>query len=71
MAVYKCPKCKRYGMEWDGRAKVLMCYYNTCSHVIRIQNQKSIPVPERISEAIDKDRNQIEKDNLPNLICSE
>jgi len=41
-------------MEWDGRAKVLMCYYNTCSHVIRIKNQKDIPSPEKISEVIKK-----------------
>lgn len=50
--MYECPKCKRFGMEWDGRAKVLMCYYNTCNHVIRMENQKSIPTPEKISEAI-------------------
>lgn len=52
---YQCPKCNKYGMEWDGRAKVLMCYYNSCNHVIRIENQKHIPSPEKISEAIEKD----------------
>jgi len=50
--VYCCPNCDRYGMEWDGRAKVLMCHYHTCRHVIRMVNQKSIPSPERISTAI-------------------
>ncbi len=53
--MYKCPKCGRFGMEWDGRAKVLMCYYNTCNHVIRFDNQKSIPEPEKIEDAITKD----------------
>lgn len=52
---YCCPKCGRYGMEWDGRAKVLMCHYNTCRHVIRMVNQKSIPSPKRISTAISKE----------------
>jgi hypothetical protein len=52
---YKCPKCKRFGIEWDGRAKILICYYNTCNHVIRLENQKSIPTPEKISEAIKKE----------------
>jgi hypothetical protein len=52
---YQCPKCGRYGMEWDGRAKVLLCYYNTCNHVIRIGNQKNVPNSETILEAIKKD----------------
>lgn len=33
--MHKCPKCKRCFMGWDGRAKVFMCYGNTCNHVIR------------------------------------
>ncbi len=49
---YRCPKCDRYGMEWDGRAKVLTCYYNTCRHVIRMGPQEGIPSHERISAAI-------------------
>lgn len=61
MAPYQCPKCDRYGMEWDGRAKILMCYYNTCSHVIRIKNQKSTPVPEKILEVIDKEKKRRRK----------
>jgi len=52
---YRCPKCERYGMEWDARAKVLTCCYNTCRHVIRMGPQKSIPSPERISAAIVED----------------
>lgn len=52
---YQCPKCVRYGMEWDGRAKVLLCYYNTCNHVIRIENQKSVPNSKTILEAIKRD----------------
>jgi len=49
---YRCPKCERYGMEWDARAKVLTCYYDTCRHVIRMGPQKSIPSPEKIAAAI-------------------
>jgi hypothetical protein len=47
-------------MEWDGRAKVLMCYYNSCNHVIRIENQKSVPSPEKVSEAIEKEAARIQ-----------
>jgi hypothetical protein len=47
-------------MEWDGRAKVLMCYYNSCNHVIRIENQKSIPSPEKVSDAIEKEAARIQ-----------
>ena len=56
---YECPKCNRYGMEWDGRAKLLICCYNTCNHVIRIQNQRDIPSDVTISEAIKKDSGEI------------
>lgn len=52
---YRCPKCERYGMEWDARAKVLTCCYNTCRHVVRMGSQKSTPSPERISAAIVED----------------
>jgi hypothetical protein len=47
-------------MEWDGRAKVLICYYNTCNHVIRIDNQKSIPSDERIKKAIEEESQSLE-----------
>ena len=66
--MYECPKCKRFGMEWDGRAKVLMCYYNTCNHVIRIENQKSIPSPEKILEAIEKDISEIPNETREALV---
>ena len=65
---YECPKCNRYGMEWDGRAKVLVCYYNTCNHIIRIQNQKSIPSTEIISEAIEKDSEEIQNKTTDKFI---
>lgn len=71
MASYQCPKCNRYGVVWDGRAKVLMCHYNTCSHVIRIENQISFPTPERILEAIAKERSQIESITAHNLMSAE
>ncbi|KKN02471.1 hypothetical protein LCGC14_1117480 [marine sediment metagenome] len=52
---YQCPKCSRYGMEWDGRAKVILCYYNNCNYVIRIENQKDVPSKEIILKAINND----------------
>jgi hypothetical protein len=68
---FYCPKCNRYGMEWDGRAKVLMCYYNSCNHVIRIENQKRVPSPEKISEVIEEDakrmRNNVHTDTTIQL----
>lgn len=69
MASYQCPKCNRYGVEWDGRAKVLMCHYNTCTHVIRIENQISIPTPERILEAIDNEHSHV-KSTTPRKVIS-
>ncbi len=51
---YLCPKCGRHGMQWDARAKVLMCYYNTCHHVIRMNNRKTMPNPEETLAAIKK-----------------
>lgn len=53
--LYECPKCCRIGMEWDGRAKVLICHFNTCNHVIRIRNQKAIPTHEQIISVIRQD----------------
>ncbi len=65
---YQCPKCGRYGMEWDGRAKVLLCYYNTCNHVIRIVNQKNVPNTETILEAIKGDSLQNATESPNNLV---
>jgi len=31
----KCPACGRYGLAWDGRAKIFFCHYKSCSHVVR------------------------------------
>ena len=56
-----CPKCKRYGMEWDGRAKVLICYYNTCNHVIRINPKKPIPSDLQIIQAIKKEMSHLDE----------
>ena len=54
---YKCPKCKRFGMEWDGRAKVLICLYHSCKHVIHLNNQKGIPTPEEVKDILKKEGN--------------
>ena len=53
---YQCPKCGRYGMEWDGRAKVLICYFKNCNHIIHIENQKEIPSKVQIMEAIENEK---------------
>lgn len=51
--VFVCPKCNRYGMAWDGRAKVLLCYYGSCNHVIRnVERAGGIPTEQEIERAI-------------------
>jgi hypothetical protein len=57
---YECPKCHRFGLAWDGRAKVLMCYYNTCNHVIRMQPNKQTPTPQEIITAIGNNASEID-----------
>jgi hypothetical protein len=37
-----------------------MCYYNSCNHVVRIENQRGIPSPEKVSEAIEKESARIQ-----------
>lgn len=49
---FMCPKCSRYGMEWDGRAKALVCYYSTCNQVIPLKNGRPIPTPGEIENVI-------------------
>lgn len=66
---YRCPQCGRYGMEWDGRAKVLTCYYNTCRHVVRMGPQESIPSHERISAAIREAFQAIHNEVLDKPVC--
>jgi len=54
---YWCPECGRHGMAWDGRAKVLMCHYWSCSHVIRgVKRRGAIPTPVEIAKAIQWDK---------------
>ncbi len=52
---YKCPKCNNYGIEWDARAKILLCYYDKCNHVIRIPGQKEVPTENQIHFALAED----------------
>lgn len=58
---YKCPKCGRYGMEWDARTKVILCYYVSCNYVIRIRNQKERPSEEILLAAIQGDESVTSK----------
>ena len=57
-------------MEWDGRAKALVCCYNTCNHIVRLQNLKSIPSAEIISEAIEKDSKEIQNKTTDKFISA-
>jgi len=43
-------------MEWDGRAKALLCCYTDCNHVIRMKNQKKVPSTEVVLDVINKER---------------
>jgi hypothetical protein len=58
---FVCPKCGRYGMEWDGRAKVLVCYYNTCNHVIPVESHNAVPTAREIQHAIAEDHPACDK----------
>ena len=50
---YKCPKCGRNGMEWDGGAKVIRCLYNDCNHIIHMEvPYDKVPTEDQIKEAI-------------------
>lgn len=33
MSLTECPECGRYGIEWDGRAKIYHCLYNNCNYI--------------------------------------
>lgn len=56
-------------MLWDARAKVLMCYYNNCNYVIRIENDKKRPPSaDEISSAIEKDAQEVQHSTLDNII---
>lgn len=52
----KCPKCGRFGMSWDARAKVIMCLYIGCQHVISdVAMAGKIPTEKEMTEAIIKE----------------
>ena len=42
MTKYKCPKCNKFGMDEDGRAKTFMCYYDSCNTVIKFTDYNPI-----------------------------
>jgi|GEM_PF-1135317 len=65
---YLCPQCGRYGMQWDARAKLLLCYYSDCHYFIRMGKQKGIPCQEEISLAIEKDAEAVQHKTLDNII---
>jgi hypothetical protein len=61
---FMCPKCGRYGMEWDGRGKVLVCYYSTCNHIIALDNQKTVPTALEIQRAIEEDQKHAKESRI-------
>jgi hypothetical protein len=50
-----CPACNRYGMRWDARAKVLLCYYDDCRHVVRFGDIRKAPTKDEILAAMHTD----------------
>jgi len=64
----RCPACGRYGMRWDARARVLLCYYSDCMHVTRLPNRKENPTVEEISSAILSDTKSIRDDTITNVV---
>ena len=59
---HKCSKCDRWGMVWDGRAKVVACLYHNCKHVIKLIgfDHGGIPLDTTIRAAIAADRIKFE-----------
>lgn len=56
--MYKCPQCSRYGISWDSRAKVLICYYIDYNYVIRISGQRGEPGRPAILDSIREEMNE-------------
>jgi hypothetical protein len=47
-------------MEWDGRAKILMCMYTKdCAHTIKIHSFDGIPTDAQIKRAISMDKPEV------------
>ena len=66
----RCPVCGRYGMCWDARARILLCYYYDCMHVIRLSNKDAAPTQEEITAAIIKDAQSIRSDTFTNVVLT-
>ncbi|OHB53588.1 MAG: hypothetical protein A2Y07_04525 [Planctomycetes bacterium GWF2_50_10] len=66
---FVCPKCGRFGMEWDSRAKALICNYNTCNHVIIVDfcNESRNPDLKEINFALEKDISIINENSEFNI----
>ena len=58
--VYECPKCGKYGIAWDARGKVLMCYYIGCNYVVRMpgHDPRKIPTDDEVKSALAHDWNE-------------
>jgi hypothetical protein len=58
---HECPKCSRWGMVWDGRAKIISCLYHKCRHTIKLNgfDHKGIPSWGEVQTAIDEDRSKL------------
>lgn len=52
---HPCPKCGKYELSWDGRAKAIICLYHKCRHVIKDVIYDKIPTEAEMTEAIKRD----------------
>jgi len=66
----RCPACGKYGMRWDARARVLLCYYVDCRHVTRLANKKESPTIEEMASAILQDAQNIRSDTLTDIVLT-
>ena len=55
-----CPKCGKYGLSWDARAKIISCLYHKCRHVIKdvIYEYGKMPTGPEMAEAIEHDKHK-------------
>ena len=49
---WECPRCRKYYMHWDGRAKVLWCLGTDCGHSVTIPGANVRPFVEPTEEQV-------------------
>ena len=61
---YLCPNCGKYGIYWDGRAKVLICPWRNCNYIIRIKNYNKTPTVDQIKKALVSNNKKVSRFEL-------